>query len=139
MENFRAGRRALVRNAIIFFCRIKKILGNTDHSRKMGQRPHPFSHKLLDSTNGAFLTSGRGCFTKPGSKNGSCVGVFRAPKKGTYKFELSGTQLLVNSKRSHFTGWIKKNGASLTGGFASAGDVTSIIGPDLKFHMNNES
>ena len=98
----------------------------------MGQRPHPFSHKLIDSTNGAFKTSGRGCFTKPGSKNGSCVGVFKAQKKGIYQFNLTGTQLLVNSKRSHFTGWIKKNGASLTGGFASAGDVTSIIGKILE-------
>lgn len=94
----------------------------------MGQRPHPFTHKFIDRTDGAFLTSGRDCYTNGGvEKTGNCKGVFRAKKAGLYTFSLIGTQMLVNSKRSHFTGWIKKNGMSLAGSYSNAGDVSTMI------------
>ena len=95
----------------------------------MGQRPHPFTHKFVDKTDGAFLTSGRDCYTTGGnSKTGSCKGVFRAKAAGVYVFNLIGTQMIANSRKNHFTGWIKKNGMSLAGSYSNAGDVSSLPG-----------
>ena len=62
--------------------------------RRMGQKPHPFTVKVVDETDGQYLTSGRNCY-RPGAKSrdGPCSGVFRAAQKGIYKFTLIGSQI----------------------------------------------
>ena len=100
-----------------------------NEGRKMGQKPHPFTVPVLDTTNGAFLTSGNNCFGVGGrSKSGPCAGTFRAKVGGIYQFILTGTQILSDNSTSQFTGWIKVNGKAYTGAYSNAAPLPGEIG-----------
>ena len=100
-----------------------------NEGRKMGQKPHPFTVPILDTTNGAFLVSGNDCFGVGGrGKSGPCAGTFRAKVAGIYQFILTGTQILSDNSTSQFTGWIKVNGKAYTGAYSNAAPLPSEIG-----------
>lgn len=102
---------------------------DVNRGRKMGQKPHPFTVPLIDTTGGAFLTTGNTCYGVGGrGRSSSCVGTFRCKIPGIYQFMLTGSQILSNKVTSQFTGWIKLNGKAYTGSYANAAVLPNEIG-----------
>ena len=97
--------------------------------RKMGQKPHPFTVPVLDTTDGAFLISGDDCYGVGGrGRQSTCAGTFRCKVPGIYQFMLTGSQILTNKTTSQFTGWIKLNGKAYTGSYSNAAVLPSETG-----------
>ena len=95
----------------------------------MGQKPHPFTVPVLDTTDGAFLISGDDCYGVGGrGRQSTCAGTFRCKVPGIYQFMLTGSQILTNKATSQFTGWIKLNGKAYTGSYSNAAVLPSETG-----------